>query len=429
LRVARRLPATRRHPVPVAGGLAALGLAVLVAGVTAPMAVATVLAAAVVALASLLLQRPGLAGRTTRWALASLLGIGTACVLGLPTLALLVPAFGDPGLFVGFVSFALVSLVAVLAVGARNPPPDPVAARRVFVVVAAFTVGAAAVGWPGRPPNDSKGLFVLLAVEVALLLAGLYVMAVARGWPCRRTTVGAVSAFTLVLLLTWASALGHRVHQLGLQRLEDVRKEVQLLEVVANKLEEFKQDVLEVETAAESARVLLPAKLDVAAFGEELRAWAEEAGVRILASYFETSPRGRAEGRQGDPWEAATITYFLAGKTDALEDLVRYRDGPARLAMWKEPKATATGVEVSVEVYALPDPAEKPAKGVCDGIDAFWTPVIQQSLQSGHSRLDQLQVVQRQVSALEAGRLHLRRREEAIERIRRRREETARLSD
>ena len=76
--------------------------------------------------------------------------------------------------------------------------------------------------------------------------------------------------------------------------------------------------------------------------------------------------------------------------------------------------------ELNLEIFALPESPAAPATELCDDIDVVWTPVVHDDLSSACERLGQLQIVRSNVDTLEARKLDLQRREEAIETIRRR---------
>ena len=372
------------------------------------------------------LRRLEVARRAPRWCVASV-GALAILVVGAQTWAVGIP-IDWPGIYIA--STLLYGALAALAVGAWSPPRDPVETPRVSLLVVSFVVGAAVLASLTESLLEAQGLFLLLAVEITGLFAGLYAVAAGRGWSRRRGGVAAVSAFTLALLLAWGGALGQRVRDLGTERLEAARAEIVRLESWAPRLHEFALAAVEVETALEKTRRLLPATLEVAELGEKIQACAAEARVRIQASYFETSRPKRPEGRgrESDLRQTATVTYFLAGDNHAIEGLVRCRERSARLVVWKDPVPTATGAELSLEVFALPDPPQRPVADLCGDMDAVWTPLIRQNLHSARQRLAELDVIRRQVNALEARKLDLKRRERTIEAIRHRREEAARLS-
>jgi len=317
----------------------------------------------------------------------------------------------------------LLAAAPLLLVRELRQPGPRTQLRRGLPFVAAIGAGLSLAAWLGAPLSPTQRLFLGLVVGVGLVLIALHVIGTARGWQlCRRPEV-LLGSLGGCLGLMWLASVPLALREFGTQRdrqtrrVEAARREITKLVIMAGRLDGLQAEIVAVEYALIAARRLLPVSLGVPELWKQLRKSAAASGVSIQGGYYETE-------NEKLPYQMATVTLFLVGKPDAIAALARNEGEPGRLIRWTKPKPTATGAELNLEVFGLPEAPSPPGKGLCDNLDEVWIPSIRDNFLSACDRLDELRKIQRLVDGLEARKLHLQRLRGTIEMIRSEREQT-----
>ncbi len=187
-------------------------------------------------------------------------------------------------------------------------------------------------------------------------------------------------------------------------RLARARDEVRMLEVTANKLEQFKTDRGSQEARLEVLRRLVPARLDGKAVEQELREVAKRADLEILdVTLTETKPQVLTE---------ATFTLKVAGARAAAERFAAGLSGLPRL--YRVDDILLPGPQGRMRVRAFAGAVAVPPRAVretlcaipADRPLAFLTDIaeLREKLASTCARLQALSVVDKQVAGFEATR-------------------------
>jgi Tfp pilus assembly protein PilO len=250
--------------------------------------------------------------------------------------------------------------------------------------------------------GDGRGFFLTAVGGAGPVAGGVYVLGAAGGWRRFRPAV-ALMCLTLCFTLVWWVTMPITYWDRSRPRLEDLRKEIQKLEVTASKLVDFQREVAELELRLEELHRILPLSLDIPVFAGELRKCAEDSGVTIQAAFHET-PYSRRH------YQKADVFVYVAGDPEAVDAMKRRVGDLERLVKWVDQQPTPAGHEVTLEVYAMPEEPSGPKRparshGSLDGV-SFWAPEVTESLEAARQRRAELQTLAKQVSELERRRRH-----------------------
>lgn len=159
----------------------------------------------------------------------------------------------------------------------------------------------------------------------------------------------------------------------------------------------------------------MPTSFEKTYFDSWVREWVSGTGFEVRGSWVERDYDVNCPNR-------SVITVCMEGDGDLTSALRDRRDELTGGLRWLDATSVEGRAEVVLEVFVLP-PAKKSARdsrSLCDRIGSVWSFAIPESLETACRERVQLQPTLSEMSAHEAKRRDVERRERAIEKIRER---------